>query len=217
MFVSLQGHKYGRRKTTETSVFEFSYLCVNSSLEELIKIKVILILRQGMFGQQNLQKSVMFLTNIRSFPAAAKCRVTQKPGNSSVLYRKTKNPFEPKTFLCKDFKVFKYHMKVETQKKRQFLSLNFYLKGSALFDPSVVEKASLVSCDRQFSVLSQAIHFLKVRHFPGKIDNKLNRFLEFFLEAALPLQQTFKKVLRPIFIWRGTCREFVARLAASRP
>ena len=35
--------------TTETSVFEFSYLCMNSSLEELIKIKVIFILRQGMF------------------------------------------------------------------------------------------------------------------------------------------------------------------------
>ena len=44
-----QGHKYGRRKPTETSVFEFSYLCVNSSLEELIKIKAIFILRQGMF------------------------------------------------------------------------------------------------------------------------------------------------------------------------
>ena len=43
------GHKYGRRKPTETSVFEFSYLFVNSSLEELIKIKVIFILRQGMF------------------------------------------------------------------------------------------------------------------------------------------------------------------------
>ena len=36
-----QGHKYGRRKPTETSAVEFSYLCVNSSLEELIKIKVI--------------------------------------------------------------------------------------------------------------------------------------------------------------------------------
>ena len=36
-----QGHKYGRRKTTETSVFEFSCLCVNSSLEELITIEVI--------------------------------------------------------------------------------------------------------------------------------------------------------------------------------
>ena len=44
-----QGHKYGRRKPKETSVFEFSYLYVNSSLEELIEIKVIFILRQGMF------------------------------------------------------------------------------------------------------------------------------------------------------------------------
>ena len=44
-----QGHKYGRRKPTETSVFEFSYLCENSLLGELIKIKVIFILRQGMF------------------------------------------------------------------------------------------------------------------------------------------------------------------------
>ena len=38
-----------------------------------------------------------------------------------------------------------------------------------------------------------------------------------FLEASLPLQSTFKKVLRPIFIWRGTSRDFVALLAASRP
>ena len=43
---------------------------------ELIKIKVIFILRQGMLP--------------------AKCRVTQKPGNSSVFCRKTKNPFVPK-------------------------------------------------------------------------------------------------------------------------
>ena len=35
--VPLRGTKYGRRKPTETSVFEFSYLCVNSSLEELKK------------------------------------------------------------------------------------------------------------------------------------------------------------------------------------
>ena len=49
MFVSFQGHKYGHGKPTETSVFEFSYLCVNSSLEELLKIKLIFILRQGMF------------------------------------------------------------------------------------------------------------------------------------------------------------------------
>ena len=43
------GHKNGCQKPTETYVFEFSYLCMNSSLEELIKIKVIFILRQGMF------------------------------------------------------------------------------------------------------------------------------------------------------------------------
>ena len=47
-----QGHKYGRRKPTETIVFEFSYLFVNSSLEELIKIKVIFILRQGMLDSK---------------------------------------------------------------------------------------------------------------------------------------------------------------------
>ena len=35
-----------RQKPTETSAFEFSYKCVNSLLEELIKIKVIFILRQ---------------------------------------------------------------------------------------------------------------------------------------------------------------------------
>ena len=47
---SFQGHKYGRRKPTETSVFELFYFkCVNSSLEELITIKTIFILRQGMF------------------------------------------------------------------------------------------------------------------------------------------------------------------------
>ena len=67
--------------------------------------------------------------------------------------------------------------------------------------------------------LSQAqfysIHFLKVRHFPGKIDNI--PLPGVFLEASLPLQQTFKKVLCPILIWRGTSRDFVARLSASRP
>ena len=38
MLVSYEGHKYGRRKPTETFVFEFSSLCVNSSLKELVKI-----------------------------------------------------------------------------------------------------------------------------------------------------------------------------------
>ena len=40
----------------------------------------------------------------KSFPGRQQLffRVTQKPGNSSVLSRKTKNPFEPKICLCKD-------------------------------------------------------------------------------------------------------------------
>ena len=54
-------HKFGRQKQTETSVMEFCYLCVNSSLEELIRIKVVFILRQGMFRQKNLKKTVTFL------------------------------------------------------------------------------------------------------------------------------------------------------------
>ena len=72
---------------------------------------------------------------------------------------------------------------------------------------------------RAVFILSQAnfysIHFLKVRHFPGKIDNK--PLPGVFLEASFPLQQTFKTVLHPIFIWRGTSRGFGSRLAASRP
>ena len=43
-----EGHKYGRRKQKDSSVFEFFYKNVNSSLEELIKIKVIFILKQEM-------------------------------------------------------------------------------------------------------------------------------------------------------------------------
>ena len=46
MFVSLPGAQIW---PPETSVFESSYLCVNSSLEELTEVKGIFILRQGMF------------------------------------------------------------------------------------------------------------------------------------------------------------------------
>ena len=40
-----EGHKYGRRKPT---CLWFSYLCVNSSLEELKKTKVIFIAKEEM-------------------------------------------------------------------------------------------------------------------------------------------------------------------------
>ena len=42
-----EGHKYGR-KQKDSSVFEFFYKSVYSSLEELIKMKVIFILKQEM-------------------------------------------------------------------------------------------------------------------------------------------------------------------------
>ena len=41
--------KYGRQRTTETFVFEFSYLCMNSSLEELINIILPQIRESGTF------------------------------------------------------------------------------------------------------------------------------------------------------------------------
>ena len=94
----LERHKYGLRKPTETSIFEFYYKCISPSLNELIKIKVIFILRQRTIRLQNLKNSVtLFLTQKSFLGCQVRCHVMQKPGNSSVLYHKTKNnPFEPK-------------------------------------------------------------------------------------------------------------------------
>ena len=82
---------------TETSVFEFFYRCISPALDELIQIKVIFILRQRMIRLQNLKNSVTLFLMQKSFLGCQlRCHVTQKPGNSSVLYQKTKNnPFEP--------------------------------------------------------------------------------------------------------------------------
>ena len=71
MLVSLSGTPIWPPDTNITSVFEFSYQWVNSSLDELIKIKVIFILRQGMLRQQNLSKSITFLTHIRALLAVS--------------------------------------------------------------------------------------------------------------------------------------------------
>ena len=62
--VSFQGHKHGGRNPTETSVFEFCHKRVNSSLDELIKMKVVFILRQELFRQQNLKRSSNFFTDM---------------------------------------------------------------------------------------------------------------------------------------------------------
>ena len=63
-----EGHKYGRRKPRETSGFEFSYLCVNSSLEDLMKIKLIFDLRKGMCRWHNLKKICNVFNSQKGFP-----------------------------------------------------------------------------------------------------------------------------------------------------
>ena len=90
MLVSFQGHKYGRQKSTETSFFELAegrgvggggYLSVNSSIEELIKIEVILIL----FQDKEYLDSKISKNPHKSLPGrqlnATSCK---RPGNSSV-------------------------------------------------------------------------------------------------------------------------------------
>ena len=55
-----EGHKYGRLKQKGSSVFDFFFFfnkSVNTSLEQLIQIKVIFILKQEMLRQQNLKKN----------------------------------------------------------------------------------------------------------------------------------------------------------------
>ena len=83
-----------------------------------------------------------------------------------------------------------------------------YFKGSALFDPfccleSILFAAGSFHFHTGQAKLRQAhfhsIHFLQVRYFPGKIDNR-------------PLPGVFLEVLRPILLWRGTSRDYVARL-----
>ena len=83
---------------------------------------------------------------------------------------------------------------------------------------------------RAVFILSQAnfysIHFQKVRHFPGKQQTTTNNnrqqtacwsFSWSCSPATRDFQQSHEKVLRPIILWRGTCREIVVRLASTRP
>ena len=63
---------------SQQSVFEFLCKCVNSSLEELLKIKVIFILRKGMLRYQNLQKSLNVLNPHKSFAGRRLTPATRK-------------------------------------------------------------------------------------------------------------------------------------------
>ena len=66
-----EGHKYGGRKATETSAFEFSYKRVNSSLEELITVKVVFVLGQGIHIAKSENRE-----RFKSTQPPAKCRIT---------------------------------------------------------------------------------------------------------------------------------------------
>ena len=96
-------HQYGRRKPTETSVFKFSYLWVNSSLEKLIKIKAIFILRHGLFRSQNLQKSVMSLTHLGAFLAASQMPSHAKFWKFKRSVSQNKEPFWTQNLLVSRF------------------------------------------------------------------------------------------------------------------
>ena len=92
----LDGLQHCGRKPTETSVTEFCYKSVNFFFEELINIKGILFIIHELFGQQHSLTNVFFKQRCQLSWPSCKCRVTQNLRNSSILYHKTKNPFEAK-------------------------------------------------------------------------------------------------------------------------
>ena len=103
MLVPSEGYQHGGRKPTETSAIEFCHESVNSSLEELINIKVILFYQHKDCLDSKIPPNKSLFKPARQLSRPLrKCRVTQKVRNSSVLYHKTKNPFEVKT--CKNIR-----------------------------------------------------------------------------------------------------------------
>ena len=77
----------------------FFYKSENSPLEELIKEKAIFILKQTECLKYQKQW-VTFFTYMRAFPATTTSGKSLE--NSTVLYRKTKNPFEMKISRNRD-------------------------------------------------------------------------------------------------------------------
>ena len=109
----LDGHQHGGRKPTETSVTEFYYKSVNLSLEELKTIKIILFLIQEPVQIAKFPEISPEISHTTR--PSCKCRVTQKLRNSSITYRKTKNPFGTKNRLNIRFQLLLYLTKVKYQ------------------------------------------------------------------------------------------------------
>ena len=67
-FVSFRGTNMAAGNQQNHVFFKFSYLCVNCSLQELIKIKAIFILRQGMFDSKISPNTRNVFDLHKSFP-----------------------------------------------------------------------------------------------------------------------------------------------------
>ena len=111
----LDGHQHGGRKPTETSVTEFYYKSVNLSLEELKNIKIILFLIQEPVQIATFPEISPEISHFLNKRPSCKCSVTQKLRNSSITYRKTKNPFGTKNRLNISFQLLLYLIKVKYQ------------------------------------------------------------------------------------------------------
>ena len=99
ILVSLWGAQIWRPETKKASVFEFSLKIVNTSLKEFMKIKVIFILRQGMFRKQNLKKLVTFLAHtLRAFSAVSWMQCHAKAKKFKRPLSENQEPFQTERF-----------------------------------------------------------------------------------------------------------------------
>ena len=109
-------HQHGGRRPTETSVTEFCYKSVNLSLEELKNIKIILSQYKNRSDSQSFRNKSrnksLFNQLGRQVNAASRHK---KVRNSSVVYRKTKNPFGTKIRINVSFQVLLYLIQVKYQ------------------------------------------------------------------------------------------------------
>ena len=110
------GHQPGGRKPTETSVTEFCCKSVNLSFEELKNITIIFLNTRTRSDSQisrNKSRNKSLFNQLGSHVNAASRKSLL--GNSSIAYRKTKNPFGTKLRLNISFQLLVYLIKVKYQ------------------------------------------------------------------------------------------------------
>ena len=85
-----EGYQRSCWKPIETSVNEFCYESINSSLEELINIEVIFFSKTRTIQNGKSRKVSHFFLTYTTVLSPSKCRITQKLRNSSEHDHKTK-------------------------------------------------------------------------------------------------------------------------------